>query len=148
MVYPVIVHTASTDTRKRALGIAGRRGPGANGWRRCCAMKSQQRTPGKQDPCQPWERLAASGLTAIGSARNDPSYGLTFTISALTVSNLVALKWASDVGRNYRVQSRDDLASGSWLDNSGELNATKTNTAVTLYVGGVTNQFYRIVQVR
>ena len=66
----------------------------------------------------------------------------------MTVSNLVALKWASDVGRNYRVQSRDDLASGSWLDNSGELNATKTNTAVTLYVGGVTNQFYRIVQVR
>jgi len=60
----------------------------------------------------------------------------------------VALKWASEVGRIYRLQSRDVLASGSWVDATGELSATKTNTAVLLYVGGVTNQFYRVAQVR
>ena len=87
-------------------------------------------------------------IALSGNIAQPPVLPQITSISALTVSNLVALKWASDVGRNYLVQSRDDLASGSWLDTSGELSATKTNTAVTLYVGGVTNQFYRIVQVR
>ncbi len=87
-------------------------------------------------------------ITLSGNIAQPPILPRITSISALTVSNLVALKWASDVGRNYRVQSRDALASGSWLDATGEMSATKTNTAVTLYVGGVTNQFYRIVQVR
>jgi hypothetical protein len=137
MVYPIIVHTAYTDTRKRALGIAGRRGRGANGWRRCCFGRgvvttahagnqkpvpaveeanewsrvrpavfislcdavagidrkrgrsglaalphvktnckgTRQRTPGKENRCQPWERLknrATIGewsFVSLGSAR-------------------------------------------------------------------------------
>jgi hypothetical protein len=87
-------------------------------------------------------------IVLSGNIAQPPILPQITSISALTVSNLVALKWASDVGRIYRVQSRDNLASGSWLDTSGEVSATKTNTAVVLYVGGVANQFYRIVQVR
>jgi len=68
--------------------------------------------------------------------------------SAITVSNTVALKWATDVGRVYKIQSRSDIASGSWIDQSGELSATKTNAASLIYVGGVNSQFFRIVQVR
>jgi hypothetical protein len=83
-----------------------------------------------------------------GNIAQPPILPQITSISALTTSNLVALKWASEVGRIYRLQSRDDLASGSWVDATGELSATKTNTAVVLYVGGVTKQFYRVVQVR
>jgi Subtilase family len=70
------------------------------------------------------------------------------SISALTISDSTALKWASDVGRIYRVQYRNDLASGSWQYASGELSATKTNTAFTVSTAGASSQFYRIVQVR
>jgi hypothetical protein len=83
-----------------------------------------------------------------GNVAQPPILPLISSISALTTTNLVALKWNSEVGRVYRVQSRDELASGSWLDATGEMSATKTNTAVALYVGGVTSQFYRVVQVR
>jgi subtilisin family serine protease len=87
-------------------------------------------------------------ITLFGNIAQPPILPQITSISALTTSNLVALKWASEVGRIYRLQSRDVLASGSWVDATGELSATKTNTAVVLYVGGVTNQFYRVAQVR
>lgn len=65
-------------------------------------------------------------------------------------SNSVILTWSSDVGRIYRVQYVNDLSAtnNNWQYASGELSATKTNTAVTLDVTGVTNQFYRVVQLR
>jgi hypothetical protein len=46
------------------------------------------------------------------------------------------------------VQSRNDIGSGSWQNYSGELSATKTNTAFTIPVSGQFSQYYRIVQVR
>jgi len=66
----------------------------------------------------------------------------------LTVSNNVALKWATEAGRIYKVQSRGDLTSGSWTDTTGELSATKTNSAMLFYAGGINTQFHRIVQIR
>ncbi|MEI7940596.1 MAG: S8 family serine peptidase [Verrucomicrobiota bacterium] len=89
-----------------------------------------------------------ASILLSGNIAQPPILPQITSISALTTSNLVALKWASEVGRIYRLQSRDVLASGSWVDATGELSATKTNTAVLLYVGGVTNQFYRVAQVR
>jgi len=83
-----------------------------------------------------------------GNIAQPPILPFVNSISALTTTNLVALKWNSEVGRVYRVQSRNDLVTDSWQDAIGEVSATKTNTAVALYVGGITNQFYRIVQVR
>lgn len=64
-------------------------------------------------------------------------------------SNAVALTWPSVVGRVYQVQHRNDVASGSWSNSTGEISATKTNVAVTLLVpGGTTNRFYRVAQLR
>ena len=69
-------------------------------------------------------------------------------ILPIYASNTVALKWACDVGRVCRVQYENNLLSGSWQYASGELSATKTNTAITLAASGITNRFYRIIQVR
>ena len=70
------------------------------------------------------------------------------SIYPITSSNTVALAWSTDVGRVSRVQSESSLTGSNWRYSTGELTATKTNTAVVLYVGGLTNQFYRIAQVR
>jgi len=83
-----------------------------------------------------------------GNIAQPPILPLITSIAAITTSNTAALKWSSDVGRVYRVQYRDDIASGSWQYGTGELSATKTNTAVVLSVTGITNRFYRIAQVR
>src|SRR5262249_10956033 len=65
-------------------------------------------------------------------------------------SGTVTLKWASDVGRVYRVQYLDSISDGSnnWQDASSELSATKTNTAVTISTTNALNRFYRVAQVR
>jgi hypothetical protein len=83
-----------------------------------------------------------------GNIAQPPTVPNIKSISALPSLNSVALKWSSDVGRTYRVQYRDDISVGTWQYATGELSATKTNTAVTLSVSGVTNRFYRIAQVR
>jgi hypothetical protein len=83
-----------------------------------------------------------------GNIAQPPILPRITSIAALTASNMVALKWSSEVGRYYRVQYEDDISSGSWQYATGELSATKTNTAISLSVTGVTNRFYRIAQVR
>ena len=70
-----------------------------------------------------------------------------FTQIAMVSSNAVSLRWDSEVGRVYKVQYRDDVASGAWQDSTGEISATKTNTAVTLSADS-DNRFYRLVQLR
>jgi len=83
-----------------------------------------------------------------GNLPQPPTLPQIASISALTVSNTVALKWATDVGRIYRVQANGDLTTTNWNYMTGELSATKTNAAVLLYAGGINSQFYRVVQVR
>ncbi len=83
-----------------------------------------------------------------GNVAQPPILPQITSMSAITISNLVALKWATEVGRAYRVQSRTNLSSGAWQYASGELSATKTNTAFTASTAGSPNQFYRIIQVR
>ena len=70
-----------------------------------------------------------------------------FTQIAMVSSNAVSLRWDSEVGRVYKVQDRDDVASGAWQDSTGEISATKTSTAVTLSADSG-NRFYRLVQLR
>ena len=83
-----------------------------------------------------------------GNLPQPPTLPKIASISALTVSNTVALKWATDVGRIYRVQANGDLTTTNWSYMTGELSATKTNAAVVLYAGGINSQFYRVIQVR
>jgi hypothetical protein len=83
-----------------------------------------------------------------GNVAQSPILPQISSMSVLTISNDAAIKWASEVGRVYRVQYRTNLVSGSWQYASGELSATKTNTAFSASIAGVPNQFYRIVQVR
>ncbi len=64
-------------------------------------------------------------------------------------SNSISLTWDAVVGRVYRVQYRDDVASGAWANATGEISASKTNVSVTLSVPtGVDTRFYRVEQVR
>ena len=67
--------------------------------------------------------------------------------SAMVSSNTFALKWNSEVGRVYQIAYRENVASGDWLDASGEISATKTTTASTVVTPG-TARFYRVVQIR
>jgi len=84
-----------------------------------------------------------------GNIARPPTTPAITSIHAITASNTVALAWSSDVGRVYRVQYVDALASSNnWLYASTELSATKTNTAFVHSASGVTNRYYRIAQVR
>ena len=71
-------------------------------------------------------------------------------IAAFPASSTVALSWTCDVGRVCRIQYVNSLLStnNAWQFATGELNATKTTSATVLSTTGVTNQFYRLVQIR
>jgi len=76
-----------------------------------------------------------------------------FTEIAMVSSNAVALKWASDVGRTYKVQHTSQFGTNAaatvWNDSTGELSATKTNTAVMLTVAATNAiRFFRLVQLQ
>jgi hypothetical protein len=84
-----------------------------------------------------------------GNIAQPPVVPVITEILPIYASNTVALKWTSDVGRTFVVQTSTNLASTNWTAATAELSATKTNTAITLT--GLTNntaQFYRVVQVR
>jgi len=83
-----------------------------------------------------------------GNIAQPPTVPKVLSILALPALSSVALKWSSDVGRVYRVQYRDDISAGIWQYATGELSATKTNTAATINVSGAAKRFYRIAQVR
>jgi hypothetical protein len=66
----------------------------------------------------------------------------------LVLSNTVALKWPSEVGRFYQVQQKVDL-SATWLPVTGEISAIKTNTAATISRAPTDGSgYFRIVQLR
>jgi len=58
------------------------------------------------------------------------------------------VKWDSVVGRFYRVEARNNLASGSWPAVSGEIAALKSQTAFTVAPSADSQRFFRIVRVR
>jgi len=90
----------------------------------------------------------ALSILLSGNIAQPPTLPKIASLNAYTVSNTVAVKWATDVGRVYRVQANSNLKTTNWLYSTGELSATKTNTAVVLPIVSATNQFYRVVQVR
>jgi hypothetical protein len=70
------------------------------------------------------------------------------SIQPIFTSNTIALAWGSDVGRVHMVQTETNIASANWQSVTGELRATKTNTAFVLTNSSANNVFYRIVQIR
>jgi hypothetical protein len=74
-----------------------------------------------------------------------PEYSTTITSTA---SNCAAIKWTSQIGHWYQVQSRTNIVYGSWNSFSGEMNATTTNSEFVVSTARPSIQFYRIVQVR
>jgi hypothetical protein len=86
-------------------------------------------------------------LLTSGNAEQ-PAPSLAITSIAMLSSNVVAMKWNSVVGRMYQVQHRDDVASGSWSNDTGEISASKTNTAVEVDMSGPNGRrFYQVIEV-
>jgi trimeric autotransporter adhesin len=68
--------------------------------------------------------------------------------SPLVLSNAVALKWESEVGRFYQVQQKAELNS-NWLPVTGDISAIKTNTAALVSRAPTDSSgFFRVVQLR
>jgi hypothetical protein len=67
----------------------------------------------------------------------------TFTVSP---SGVVTLTWSSTPGKTYRVQHKANLATGSWNNLGGLINATSTTTTTTDNVGANIRRFYQILQ--
>lgn len=90
-----------------------------------------------------WVSIFISGHTPQAAP------ALQITSITLVSSNAVVLTWPSVVGRIYQVQHRDDVASGSWSNSTGEISATKTKVAAILSMpDGITQRFYRVAQLR
>lgn len=85
-------------------------------------------------------------IVLSGNVAQPPILPRLTSIMFLTQSNDVALRWTSEVGRVYRIQSTSDIST-TWEYVTGELSATKTNTAIRLPTLGAASQFYRVVQV-
>lgn len=100
-------------------------------------------TGGPGETNEQWVSIFISGNAP------QPAPGLEVSGISMVSSNEVALAWPAVVGRTYQVQHRDDVASGSWANSTGEISATKTNVAIAVTMpGGVTNRFFRVAQLR
>jgi hypothetical protein len=75
-----------------------------------------------------------------------PKPALVLTPPLLSQTNTVVnLKWPSVVGLRYRVQYKGDLNQTNWTDASGDISATKTNTAFSENLSS-SNRFYRVME--
>ena len=91
-----------------------------------------------------WVSLLISGNAP------QPEPVLEFT-DDLSETNFISFRWPSVVGRVYQVQCQTNLLSSQgWLPASGEIAATRTNTAVRLPLlhTNAPASFYRIRRVR
>jgi hypothetical protein len=67
-------------------------------------------------------------------------------IKLVSPAAAIALTWESVAGRNYQVQSRGALEAGNWNSNMTVTASGPTTTYSTPWSGGITQQFYRIVE--
>jgi hypothetical protein len=66
--------------------------------------------------------------------------------SATLGTGTFTLTWRAQLGRSYRVQSKDDLGSGSWADIIPDVVATGTQGSATV-PAGVGQRLYRLMLV-
>lgn len=89
---------------------------------------------------------AVSILISGNIPQAKPEFDVVSFSTDTTPTNVIA--WASLVGQLYRVQTTDDLLSGSWQDVSGDISATKTNVAFPVSTNALPDLlFYRAVEV-
>ena len=63
-----------------------------------------------------------------------------------TDPDLVVIMWQAFPGKKYRVQYRESFSSGDWSDASGDIPATSDTASFQSDIRGVTQRFYRVVQ--
>jgi len=97
----------------------------------------------KGAPTNQWVSLLVSG----NAPRPEPLLAIELT---LLESDFISLRWPSVAGGVYQVQCRDGLLSGEWqAAASGEIVATKTNTAIKAPLSvDARLRFYRVVRLR
>ena len=91
-----------------------------------------------------WVSLLISG----NAPQPEPALEITDDLSE---TNFISLRWPSVVGRVYQVQYQTNIVfSEEWLPASGEIAATRTNTAVRLPLlhTNAPSCFYRIRRLR
>ena len=85
--------------------------------------------------------IVLSGIVA----QAEPALRIT---DMMMLAGSPVVKWDSAVGRFYRVEARSDVASGTWAAVSGEIAATKAQTAFTVSPTADSQRYFRIVRVR
>ncbi len=74
---------------------------------------------------------AALDLRIISIERGGPGY--------------IYLTWTSQPGRSYRLQRKDRLSDPEWIDLLANVPAGGTTTTRTVFVGGASEQFFRVL---
>ncbi|HWX19069.1 MAG TPA: hypothetical protein VN578_04080, partial [Candidatus Binatia bacterium] len=70
-------------------------------------------------------------------------------IQSIILSNSVAtITWNTSLGYTYRLQYKNDLTNGSWLDAPPDLQASGPTATATNDITGSSQRFYRILLVR
>ena len=95
-----------------------------------------------------WTNQWVSLLISGNAPQPEPALEITDDLSE---TNFISLRWPSVVGRVYQVQCQTNLLSSEgWLPASGEIAATRTNTAVRLPLlhTNAPSCFYRIRRLR
>ncbi len=95
-----------------------------------------------------WTNQWVSLLISGNAPQPEPALEIT---DDLGETNFISLRWSSVVGRVYQVQCQTNIVfSEGWLPASGEIAATRTNTAVRLPLlhTNAPSCFYRIRRVR
>ena len=77
----------------------------------------------------------------IPAAVNLPAIAITIEPE----NDLVVLKWATQAGRSYRVEYKDDLTAEDWLPLPGEVKAYGDAARAEDTLGLSTQRFYRVV---
>jgi len=70
-------------------------------------------------------------------------------LTHITVTpGLVTLGWSAELGRNYRIEYKDDLSSNTWLPLNDPIPATTNNMSFDDTVPSDTHRFYRILRAK
>ena len=77
----------------------------------------------------------------------EPAPTLVLHPAGLLNGTNMALSWPAVVGRGYQILYCDDVATGQWLEATGEISATKTNVAVVVPLpSAATSRFWRLIE--
>ena len=93
--------------------------------------------------------LSANAAYAVGSpsSASITLIGNSVPSNVSKTGNSMRIRWASTVGRTYRVAYKDNLADVNWMNLSGAITATATSTSYSDTTSGASRQRYYMVYV-